>query len=99
MGFPPMSFSNRIARVKARAVDVACNVLLLACGALSTSVPPHARRSKLRLYGQVRNVAEDQLLAVDRCARRWNWQGRGFSQGLRHFCDADVSREARDIQP
>src|ERR1022692_4953692 len=45
--------------------DVACNVLPPANRVVPTSVPPHARRSKLRLHHKVRNIAEDRLIAVN----------------------------------
>jgi len=95
-----MSFSNRMSHVKRPCRrDVACNVLPPAFGVQARSEPLHARRSKLRLYGQARDVAEDQLVAVNRglWPRSGHW--RGSSQSIRHFGDENVSCKTRYVQP
>src|SRR6202035_4652281 len=91
-----MSFSNRIARVKDCVVEM-LQQRLAVC--LLTSVPPHARRSKLGLYGQIRNVAKDRLVAVNRGPWRRSGQSLRRGQSLRHFGDANVSGKARYVQP
>src|SRR5580658_10397774 len=58
---------------------------------------------KLGLYSQVRNIAENGFVTVDRSAvrrRRWrNWDRRGRNWSVRHFGDADVASETRHVQP
>jgi len=49
---------------------------------------------KLRPYDQVRNVAQNRLVAVDRGLQQRTRQGRVFRENLWYFCDADVSGEA-----
>jgi hypothetical protein len=59
-----MSFSNQQSHVKNRVVETL--LATSACSVLVKSVPPPASRSKLCLYNQARNVAEDRFFAVDR---------------------------------
>src|ERR1700704_3531455 len=60
-----------------------------------------SRRSKLRLYDESWNVAEDGLVVVDggpgRRRRRRN--GRRGEYFLWRFGDADISGKTRDVKP
>src|SRR5437879_10734564 len=51
------------------------------------------------LHGQVRNVAEDRLVAVDRSLWRRSGQGRRDRKSLRHFRNANIAREAHYVEP
>jgi hypothetical protein len=64
--------------------------------------PP--KRNKLRLYGQVRNVAQNWFVAVDHvfyrhsAGRCWR-KRRRCKQCIRHFCDANIAGKACDVEP
>src|SRR5580658_6506364 len=58
---------------------------------------------KLRLYSQVRSIAQNRFLTVDSGLGRWrqlrNWDRRRRNRSVRHFCDADIPCQTRHVQP